>query len=90
VRAVGPIYVQRRCSTAYETLAKVRSAGSAPAALEETLGSLARKVYALMVSEMRSSHDPMAQVTLVWVSGHMPALADRIPATARLRDEQAA
>lgn len=55
------------------------------AALEETLGPLAGKVYALMGTEMRESHAPMAQVALMWVSANMPALADRILATARMR-----
>ena len=55
------------------------------AALEETLGPLAGKVYALMGNEMRDSHAPMAQVALMWVSENMPALADRILAAARIR-----
>ena len=54
-------------------------------ALEETLGPLAGKLYALIGSEMRQARAPMAQVALMWVSANMPALADRILATARAR-----
>lgn len=53
------------------------------AALDETLGPLAGKVYALVGPQMSQSRAPVAQLALMWVSANMPVLADRILAAAR-------
>ena len=62
-------------------------------ALDEVLGHAeAGKVYGLVGSQIREDRVPAAQLVLMWVSEHMPALADRILAAARVRyfDERAA
>jgi DcmR-like sensory protein len=57
-------------------------------ALEEVLGAAeAGKVYVLVGQELRSDRIPMAQVLLMWVSTNMPALAERVLASARARYE---
>jgi hypothetical protein len=57
-------------------------------ALEEVLGAAeAGKVYVLVGQELRSDRVPMAQVLLMWVSTNMPALAERVLASARARYE---
>ena len=57
-------------------------------ALEEVLGAAeAGKVYVLVGQELRSDRIPMAQVLLMWVSANMPALAERVLASARARYE---
>jgi hypothetical protein len=61
----------------------VRLHHAVDAALDEALGPLAGKVYALISPQLAQSHAPMAQLALMWVSENMPALADRILATAR-------
>ena len=53
-------------------------------ALEEVLGAdEAGKVYLLVGEEIRRERVPVAQLVLLWVSEHLPALAERILATAR-------
>jgi hypothetical protein len=55
-------------------------------ALEEVLGAAeAGKVYVLVGQELRSDRIPMAQVLLMWISKNMPALAERVLASARAR-----
>jgi hypothetical protein len=57
-------------------------------ALEEVLGAAeAGKVYVLVGQQLRSDRIPMAQVLLMWVSANMPALAERVLASARARYE---
>jgi hypothetical protein len=57
-------------------------------ALEEVLGATeAGKVYVLVGQQLRSDRIPMAQVLLMWVSENMPALAERVLASARARYE---
>ena len=57
-------------------------------ALEEVLGAAeAGKVYVLVGQQLRSDRIPMAQVLLMWVSENMPALAERVLASARARYE---
>jgi hypothetical protein len=53
------------------------------AALEETLGPLAGKVYALVAPQLQQTRTPVAQLALMWVSANMPAVADRVLASAR-------
>ena len=52
-------------------------------ALEETLGSKAGQVYALIGEQMRRKQVPPAQLALMWVSSQMPLSAERILASAR-------
>jgi hypothetical protein len=55
-------------------------------ALEEVLGaSEAGKVYVLVGQEIRADRVPMPQVLLMWISENMPALAERVLASARAR-----
>jgi len=55
-------------------------------ALEEVLGAAeAGKVYVVVGQELRGDRVPMAQVLLMWISEHMPALAERVLASARTR-----
>jgi hypothetical protein len=57
-------------------------------ALEEVLGAAeAGKVYVLVGQQLRSDRIPMGQVLLMWVSQNMPALAERVLASARARYE---
>ena len=64
----------------------VRLARSVDLALEEVLGSAeAGKVYALVGEQIRRGRVPSPQLILMWVSANMPALADRILASARRR-----
>ena len=57
-------------------------------ALEEVLGAAeAGKVYVLVGQQLRSDRVPMAQVLLMWVSTNMPALAERVLASAQARYE---
>jgi len=57
-------------------------------ALEEVLGAAeAGKVYVLVGQQIRSDRIPVAQVLLMWVSANMPALAERVLASARARYE---
>ena len=57
-------------------------------ALEEVLGAAeAGKVYVLVGQQLRADRVPMAQVLLMWVSANMPALAERVLASARARYE---
>jgi hypothetical protein len=63
-----------------------RLARSVDLALEEVLGSAeAGKVYALVGEQIRRGRVPSPQLVLMWVSANMPALADRILASARKR-----
>ena len=63
-----------------------RLARSVDLALEEVLGAAeAGKVYALVGEQIRRGRIPSAQLVLMWVSANMPALADRILASARKR-----
>lgn len=63
-----------------------RLARSVDLALEEVLGPTeAGKVYALVGDQIRRGRIPSAQLVLMWVSANMPALADRILASARKR-----
>jgi len=56
------------------------------AALDETLGPDAGKVYALMSNRGGETNVvPTAQLALMWVSAEMPAHAERILASARTR-----
>jgi hypothetical protein len=52
-------------------------------ALEETLGEDIGKVYALIGEQIRERGVPAAQLALMWVSSHMPTVAERILASAR-------
>jgi hypothetical protein len=55
-------------------------------ALEEVLGAAeAGKVYVLVGQQIRADRVPMPQVLLMWVSENMPALAERVLASARAR-----
>jgi hypothetical protein len=64
----------------------VRLARSVDLALEEVLGPAeAGKVYALVGDQIRRGRVPSPQLVLMWVSANMPALADRILASARRR-----
>lgn len=64
----------------------VRLARSVDLALEEVLGAAeAGKVYALVGEQIRRGRVPSPQLILMWVSANMPALADRILASARKR-----
>lgn len=55
-------------------------------ALEEVLGAAeAGKVYVVVAQQLRTDRIPMAQVLLMWISEHMPALAERVLASARAR-----
>jgi hypothetical protein len=63
-----------------------RLARSVDLALEEVLGAAeAGKVYALVGEQIRRGRVPSPQLVLMWVSANMPALADRILASARKR-----
>jgi hypothetical protein len=63
-----------------------RLARSVDLALEEVLGRTeAGKVYALVGDQIRRGRVPSPQLVLMWVSANMPALADRILASARKR-----
>ena len=64
---------------------EARLARAVDLALEEVLGySEAGKVYFLLSEEIRQERVPIAQLALMWVSANMPALADRILASARM------
>lgn len=64
----------------------LRLARSVDLALEEVLGSAeAGKVYAMVGDQIRRDRVPSPQLILMWVSANMPALADRILASARRR-----
>ena len=64
----------------------VRLARSVDLALEEVLGPAeAGKVYALVGDQIRRGRIPSPQLVLMWISANMPALADRILASARTR-----
>jgi hypothetical protein len=55
-------------------------------ALEEVLGAAeAGKVYVVVGQQIRAERVPMAQTLLMWVSENMPALAERVLASARAR-----
>jgi hypothetical protein len=57
-------------------------------ALNDVLGSAeAGKVYLLVAEEARRERISVAQLTLMWVSAHMPVTADRILASARAHYE---
>jgi hypothetical protein len=61
-------------------------ARSVDLALEEVLGPAeAGMVYALVGEQIRRGRVPSPQLVLMWVSANMPALADRILASARKR-----
>jgi hypothetical protein len=63
-----------------------RLARSVDLALEEVLGPVeAGKVYAIVGEQIRRGRVPSPQLVLMWVSANMPALADRILASARTR-----
>jgi hypothetical protein len=63
-----------------------RLARSVDLALEEVLGAAeAGKVYAIVGEQIRRGRVPSPQLVLMWVSANMPALADRILASARKR-----
>jgi KaiC/GvpD/RAD55 family RecA-like ATPase len=53
------------------------------AALEETLGSQAGQVYAVLGDQLRRKQVPPAQLALMWVSSQMPRSAERILESAR-------
>jgi hypothetical protein len=53
-------------------------------ALDEVLGTAAAgRVYFLIGDDVREDRVPVAQLALMWVSAHMPSLADRVLAAAR-------
>lgn len=55
-------------------------------ALEEVLGAAeAGKVYVVVAQQLRTDRIPMGQVLLMWISEHMPVLAERVLASARAR-----
>jgi KaiC/GvpD/RAD55 family RecA-like ATPase len=61
-----------------------RFARAVDLALEEVLGpGEAGKVYVLIGEQIRQHRVPVPQLALMWVSEHMPVLADRILASAR-------
>jgi hypothetical protein len=45
----------------------------------------AGKVYLVVAEQIRQERVPAPQLVLMWVSANMPALADRILASARTR-----
>jgi hypothetical protein len=60
-------------------------------ALNEVLGpSEAGKVYPLVAEEARRERISVAQLTLMWVSAHMPVTAERILLSARMHYERLA
>jgi hypothetical protein len=66
------------------TLDPARFARAVDLALEEVLGPAeAGKVYVLIGAQIRQHRVPVPQLALMWVSAHMPVLADRILASAR-------
>lgn len=68
-----------------------RLARAVDGALEEILGSEeAGKVYVVVGREIREARVPAPQLILMWVSEHIPVLADRILAAARRRYAAAA
>ena len=52
-------------------------------ALEETLGEDIGKVYALIGEHIRERRVPAAQLAMMWVSSHMPSVAERVLTSAR-------
>jgi hypothetical protein len=61
-----------------------RFARAVDRALEEVLGPVqAGKVYLLIGDQARQDRVPVPQLALMWVSAHMPVLAERVLATAR-------
>lgn len=63
-----------------------RLAHAVDLALEDVLGPAeAGKVYALVGAQIREARVPAPQLVLMWVSENMPALADRVLASARAR-----
>lgn len=69
----------------------VRLARAVDGALEEVLGAEeAGKVYVVVGREIRDARVPAPQLILMWVSEHIPVLADRILAAARERYAAAA
>ena len=63
------------------------------AALQESLGPQAEKVYAMVGEQPRRRHVPPAQLALMWVSSQMPRSAEGILESARahyLQDDAAA
>lgn len=55
-------------------------------ALEEVLGAAeAGQVYVVVGQQLRAGRVPTAQVILMWISENMPALAERVLASARAR-----
>jgi hypothetical protein len=77
------------CRTHSHVLAAADSSRLAKAvdqALEEVLGiAEAGKVYLVVGEQIRQDRVPAPQLVLMWVSANMPALADRILASARTR-----
>jgi hypothetical protein len=77
------------CRTHSHVLAAADSPRLAKAvdqALEEVLGAAeAGKVYVVVAEQIRQDRVPAPQLVLMWVSANMPALADRILASARTR-----
>jgi hypothetical protein len=84
---VGPLPdVCRAHSHVLPASDSARLARSVDLALEEVLGPAeAGKVYALVGEQIRRDRVPSPQLVLMWVSANMPALADRILASARRR-----
>ncbi len=77
------------CRTHSHVLAAADSPRLAKAvdqALEEVLGTAeAGKVYLVVAEQIRQDRVPAPQLVLMWVSANMPALAERILASARMR-----
>jgi hypothetical protein len=81
-------HVCRTHSHMLPALDPARLTRAVDAALEEVLGAAeAGKVYVLVGQQLRADRIPMAQVLLMWISEHMPALAERVLASARARYE---
>ncbi|MDX6470277.1 MAG: hypothetical protein QOF75_2080, partial [Gaiellaceae bacterium] len=81
-------HVCRTHSHMLPALDPARLTRAVDSALEEVLGAPeAGKVYVLVGQQLRSERIPMGQVLLMWVSANMPALAERVLASARARYE---
>lgn len=66
-----------------------RLARAVDRALEEVLGPQeAEKVYLSIGDQIREKRVPLAQLALMWVSEHMPTMADRVLATSRAHYER--
>jgi hypothetical protein len=82
---VGPLpHVCRLHSHVVPAADTARLARAVDRALQDVLGPQhAGKVYVLVGKQIREERVPAAQLVLMWVSANLPALAERILASAR-------